>query len=247
MKSRLMRVPDNFLKELDKIRNERIKRNIDSRPIERTSLLRKIPEHLWWSKIRDDTILEPSHKFRNKNRKGGFLSMIQMISLIAVICIVAFIVVVISGIWSFGFGQITDAIKSVPSEDNITNISYYGGEVVFGNINAGFSQLEWFSYMIIFGMFLGFIIGAFVVREHPGYLVIYVLASLVLVVFAIFISRAYNALYDSDSVIGTQLQSYTGASWMMLYLPVWVTVTAIVGAIVMFVIWNRDPDGGMIG
>jgi len=179
------------------------------------------------------------------NKKGGLLNIANVISLMVVISIVALIVVFISAVWIYGFGEITTAIKSADSTAE-SNLSYYGGEVIFGNLNLGFRQLTWITYGLIFGTILGMFIGMFTIREHPGFFAIYSVFSIVAIIFSIFISRTYETLYSEGGILGSSLAIFKGSSWILLYLPIWITSLVFIGGILMFVIWNRDSEQGDI-
>jgi len=178
------------------------------------------------------------------NKNGGLISISRTVALMVTISIVALVVVFISAVWIHGFGEITTALKEIDSPTAATNISYYAGDVVFGNLNLGFQQLTWITYGLIFGSILGMFIGMFTIKEHPGFFVLYSVYSVVAIIFSIFIARTYETLYTESGILGSSLAIFKGSSWILLYLPVWITSLVFIGAILMFVVWNRDPEQG---
>ena len=51
----------------------------------------------------------------------------------------------------------------------------------------------------------------------------------------------------TNDVLGTTISEFTGASFIMLYLPIWTAVIGIMGAIFLFAGILRDADlGGSI-
>lgn len=178
------------------------------------------------------------------NKRGALNEMIGMATLLVVIIVVSLIAVVFSAVIIYGFGIITKATTTQQLANNAAaNITQYS-ETTFGNINAGIQQLRWISFVLIFGMIVGIFIGNFLVKVHPGYFGLYVLISVAVIVFSIYISNAYEALYLSGGPLGNTLKSFVGTSWLLLYLPAWITVVAFIGAIFLFTGMNRDPEQG---
>lgn len=168
---------------------------------------------------------------------------------LALVLIVALIfgMMLLFGTWTYSFNLLTQGLHNVASPSPTTNISYYA-DVTFGNLNASFQTLRWWAIVIIFSLFFGIIMCAFLVRKHPVYFVFYFIMILVVFVLSIFLSRGFEELHDSGTSLGTELTTaYAGSSWMMIYLPEIVVVISLLGAIILFVsyAYNQDDLGGV--
>ena len=238
------RVHESLIKEIEDIRVSRITSGKDkaSKPLSFREVTGILPRHSSWKSIKEEMKKLDRKMF---NRRGGLFSLINVVVLLLIIIIIGFVIIVFSATWDYGFNTLTESIQGINGNSN-SNISYYGGDVVFGNLNIGFQQLEWISYMLIFGLTLGAFIGMFVIKEHPAFFGIYIILVSVVLFISIFISRAYEKIYLSGGVIGSQLKSWGASSWLILNLPEWVTILAFIGAILLFVVFNRDSEQGSI-
>lgn len=241
----LQRVHESFLKEIDEIKLDRVNKGLDpiGKPLSFREVTSALPRHNFWKQIKDDMKKLDRIKF---NKRAGISNVIGIGVIFVIILVVGFMVVLMSSLWNTGFSSITSSFQGIESTAE-TNISYYAGDVVFGNYNVGFSTMSWISYSIIFAMFLGVIIGMFVVRNHPGYFALFIFGSVIFLMTSIFISRTYEDLYNDPGVLGTSLQTtYFTSSWMLIHSPELIAGIAFVGSILMFVMWNRDPEQGGI-
>lgn len=80
--------------------------------------------------------------------------------------------------------------------------------------------------------------------KHIRYFfVVYLFIVILSVVFAVIISNVYENLVVS-SPMGSTLKSYTASTFIMLNLPVWVTIIGFIGAILLFASILRDREQG---
>lgn len=120
---------------------------------------------------------------------------------------------------------------------NLTNAA----NVTFGKVNESIQALRLVAITLIFAeIMLMFILNSFR-RIHPAMFFIWVLIVFLAVMFAAPISNAYETLLQSDIYEGT-LQSFTGANWILLNLPIVVLIVGIAGGIFMFI--NIMRTGG---
>ncbi len=177
------------------------------------------------------------------NKKGGIFQLFGIGSIIITFVIVAFVIVLIAAVWLNGFGKFAQEIVNIEgtfADDK--NLSTYTS-TTFGNLDIGFQQLRWITLVIIIGMMIGILLSAAMVRVHPAFFILYVLLTLGTIIFSIFISNSYSSLLDTVG-LGETLGSFKGSSYILSNLPIWTTVIAFIGGIIMFVGISRDSEQG---
>ncbi len=179
------------------------------------------------------------------NRKGNMNNIMAIMVGIIIFIGLGFIFVLISAVWVDAFSTITNSLVDIqnPSGANGSNISKFA-EITFGNLNEAFQQLRWISFMFIFGLMIGVVASAFIVRSHPAWFGPYILLSIVSIVLSIIIGSTYETLLNSSGALGASLQSFVGASFLMLHIEVWTVVITFVGAIIIFTQIGRDAEQG---
>lgn len=164
------------------------------------------------------------------NKKGIYADVFIFI-------IMAFIITVFFGIMYYGFGVMNNAFGTV--DFSIGNTTFQSiVDSTWGEVYASYSQLKTLSYVLIFGMILTIFTSAWVVRRPPIFLVIWVITSLVGVIASVYISNAYQLLLLNDT-FGATLQSFTGASYMLIYLPYLSAIICLFSGLISLVGFNR--------
>lgn len=244
-KDKVGRLDENFLEDIKDIKRKRIINGLDD-PVKPTGLKRislAIHRHEFFRRIKDDIAKA------DLGKRGQLASLLQSGALLITVAVVALIVVLISAIWIFGFGLMTDAITDLPNDDPTLNVSEKA-ELTFGKLNEAFQQLRWISFVIIFAMFMGVLVANIALRGmqiHPAFFMGYVVLSVAVVAFSIFISNTYETLQASTTGLGTALQSFTGSSFWIINLPLIITVIALIGGIPLFLNLRREAEqGGLI-
>lgn len=161
------------------------------------------------------------------NNKGQ--NIIQLFILIAI----AMVIIIFFSVWIFGFNTLTDTMLTIelPTETgaNFTEIT----QDTLGNVNTGMGFLRIIAVLMIFGFSLSILISSFIDKVHPGLgFVVHLFVTAISVVFAVQVSNVYEGLLSND-VIGTTLQSFTGGTFIMLNLPIWVTVIGFIGMVLL--------------
>ena len=172
------------------------------------------------------------------NKKGGVLDIIVWV-------IVGFIILMFLAVYMYGHNQLTEKLISLNIPVGETNVSTIATNT-FGQVNSGINTFRWLSFAIIFALALSILISNYLVKAHPIFFVVYFLIVIVAIIFSVFVSNAYEDLMVNE-LLGDTLQSYAGSSFIMLNLPLWVTIIGIFGAIVLFVgtIRDRGTGGGI--
>jgi len=164
--------------------------------------------------------------------------------------IISFVAVVFFGILYFGFGQVEDVLKSVEMEfsgssgfSNFTDVV----DATYGQVYDAYGFLRIITYVIMFSMVLVILISNYLVRINPVFFLIYIMVCMVAIVVSAYVSNTYEGLL-LDPTFGSTLMSFEGSSYVMLYLPYWVTVITLVGGLIMFmgIIRTRNQEGGLL-
>lgn len=159
--------------------------------------------------------------------------------------IMAFVVGVICVMMVF-ISQITydSLIENAPSVQKSLSTNYTEAvNTGFLPVVSSFAVLKWGGAAIIIGMILSILVGNFLVRTHPVFLVAYILIWVLMIVLSAPLSNVYETLRDTPAFANT----FSGF-WMQNYIfenfPVWVTVVGALGAIALFVNWRTGLEGG---
>lgn len=104
----------------------------------------------------------------------------------------------------------------------------------FGSVNTAYSSLYWISIMLIVGMAISIFIGSYLVTTKPIFFVPYFFIVIIAVIVSTGISNAYEQVMQ-DPTLASTFNGFIGANYIMLQLPIWVTIIGFVGGIIMFV------------
>lgn len=157
--------------------------------------------------------------------------------------IAGFLFVLLAGAFILAFGIVTTnliAIDTGAGEPNISNAA----SITFGNINVAIQQLRWWTFALIIGFAISIFVSNFLIRINPVFFIFHIMITIIAVVVAIIISNAYEVVYTSPTTFGATLQSFTGSSWMLLNLPILITVIGVLGGIFQFIGITRDTEQG---
>lgn len=172
------------------------------------------------------------------NKKGQ--NLIQLFVLVAI----AMVVVIFFAVWIFGTNILNDEMNEIGvlpgTEINFTNIS----QSTLGKTVEGYDFLKVISILMIFGFSLSILLSSFLERTHPGLgFVIHILLTIIAIVFAAYVSNAYEDLL-ANPILGSTLQEFTASSFVILNLPIWVAVIGIAGIILLMSGIPRDKSLG---
>jgi len=242
-KRNLQEVDDDFHSDLKEVQRQRVNLGKDNpmKPKGVKRLTKGIHNHPLFKNILLD--LKKAELPRLPRKKGSIQNMMAIMVGLILFIVLSFIIVIVFAVWVNFFGDVTDELIGLPADNNITNISKYA-TITFGNLNTAFQQLTWISVVIIFGLVMGILMSSFLVKIHPAFFIFYVFIVVLLVFVSIFISNSYEDLYSGGGILGDSLQDFRAASWIVLYLPIWVTLVALIGGILLFIGLKRDDSQG---
>lgn len=150
--------------------------------------------------------------------------------------IFAFAIVFICAIFIYIGGIATDQVHTtmdgldIAGEQNVTEII----NDTFGHVNEAYQSLYWISVFLIVGMVISIFIGSYLVTTKPIFFIPYIFIVIIAIVVAVGMSNAYEQVI-ADPTMADTFAGFVGANYIMLQLPIWITVIGFVGGIIMFV------------
>ena len=179
------------------------------------------------------------------NKKAGFSDLF-------IFMIYAFVIILISGVFIFIGGEVTTQVHDTMDDmqfgdANTTQVI----DDTFGKVNQAYQSLYWISIFLIVGMVLSIFIGSYLVTTKPIFFIPYIFIVIIAIVIAVGLSNAYE-LIIVDPTLADTFTGFIGANFIMLNLPMWISIIGIVGGIIMFVrMGSRENDiyggGGIYG
>jgi len=191
-----------------------------------------------YKKMKNTKKLKFRGKKKRKNKKAQSILDVFMFLAIAIVIIIFFVLM------AYGIGLVNTNLRGVDIGTNslglnITTIS----DKTMGQLNIGMGVLDIVGFCLIFGMVLTIIISNFLVKAHPVFFVGYVLVGILAVIMSIMISSAYSDML-LDGNLGSELAKAKIGTYIMLHLPIWVTIITFLGAILLFAGIMRDEGAG---
>lgn len=165
------------------------------------------------------------------NKKAGFTDLFLFM-------IFAFVIILICAIFIYFGGRVTSQVHA--KMDNMTfgneNVNYTK-EVIddtLGKVNQAYQSLYWIAIFLIVGMVISILIGSYLVTTKPVFFIPYAFIVIIAIIISVGISNAYETVI-ADPTLAPTFAGFVGANFIMLKLPIWITVIGIVGGIIMFV------------
>jgi len=173
------------------------------------------------------------------NKKGAITDLFVFI-------VIGFITVIVIGLLLFGVGEVNDTFMSLtddPGGTNTSNFSYFAQETLDVAV-GGLQTAKLVAFGILFGMALSILVTSFFVRSHPALLIVFIFVTVIAVIVAVPVSNVYEESILADSVIGETFQGFTAANFVLLNLPIWVTVLGLIGAALLAITIKTSQDLG---
>jgi hypothetical protein len=177
-----------------------------------------------------------------KGKQGGMTD-------IFIFMIFSFVILLISGIFIYMGGQITSEVhdKMDTMQFGDANTSQVIDESL-GAVNTSYQSLYWIAVFLMVGMVLSIFIGSYLVTTRPIFFIPYFFIIIIAIIIAVGISNAYELIID-DPTLASTFAGFLGANFIMLKLPIWITIIGVAGGIIMFIrMGSRENDmyGGSI-
>lgn len=232
-----------FNREIEEIKRERYGKGLDKKPIGMALIQKKIIKHPYWNNIKTDL---KKWTFLPEDKLGQINNPIFSLF---VFMIIAFITVVLIAGMMYSMNLINNALINVGSinEANAGNPGYtnmtYAAQVTFGAVNNATKGMPLVSISIIFSLMMGIIMSSFFLRVHPAFFFLYVLLTVLAIIFSVPISNAYQTLLQSNIFDGYLTQQPMG-NWILINLPMVVCVVGILGGIMLLINIVRNEQEG---
>jgi len=165
-----------------------------------------------------------------KDKRGGFTDLFLFM-------IFAFIIVLISVIMIYISGQAKDQLEvtmgTMDLHDTVGNNASQVIENTMGVVDTTFSALHWITIFLMVGMVISIFIGSYLVTTKPIFFIPYIFITIIAIVVSVPISNSYETLM-SEATLSSTFSGFLGANWIMLNLPIWITIVGFTGGIIMF-------------
>lgn len=166
--------------------------------------------------------------------------------------IVAFLIVILFAGLIWISGTLNDVFTEVGvlNEKNAGNAGYVNmslaSEQIWGTHYESIKALRMVAIVYILALAFGIIIVGFLERKHPFLFFIYILITLLAVIFAPTISNAYDELLNEGLFEG-ELVEFTASNYILINLPAIVMIIGLLGGIGLFINLVRGGGEGEIG
>ena len=177
-----------------------------------------------------------------KNKRAGIFDLILWLA-------ISFISILFFVFWIYGFNIITDTLATIDTpilgneNNSVANVS----ADVFGVINPiQTDSLHIIAFVLIFFAGLSIPITNFLQKSHPLFFIVFILIIIVSFMTAVYISNQYEDL-QGNIVFGDTIAGFRGANFIMLNLPIWVTIIGVLGMIFLFsgILKDAGLGGGL--
>lgn len=177
-------------------------------------------------------------KLLNRNKRGAFADLF-------IFMIIALVLVLISVVWIFMGNKVSDQLHlSMDSMDLHDTVGNNASEIIdntVGDFNNSIAGLHWITIFLIVGMILSIFIGSYLVTTKPVFFIPYIFIVIIAIIVAVPISNGYETLM-TQATLSSTFAGFTGANWIMLNLPIWITIIGFTGAIIMFSMLGKNKE-----
>lgn len=195
---------------------------------------KKILKHNAWPQIKKD--LEIAEFIKDENAQLQYSTIFSPFRFIIVIFMAVIFfagLIYITGLLNNAFIDVGRTNEGNAGMPGYTNLSY-AASITFGKMNESIGGLRLVAITLIFSeILLIFVINAFT-KIHPLFFMVWIFIVFLAVIFAAPIANSYEALLQARIFDGT-LESFTGANWILLNLPVVTLLVGVLGGIFMFI------------
>lgn len=165
------------------------------------------------------------------NKKGNYAGVFIFI-------VMAFVITIFFGIMYYGFGLMNDAFSGIQFDIGNTNFTTIV-DSTWGEVYDAYDNLKILAYVLIFGMIFTIFAEAWIVNQPPIFLLFWILTSLGGIIAGAYVSNAYVLLL-ANADFGATLESFKGASYLLLYLPYLAGIISLVAGIIGLIGLNKS-------
>lgn len=165
-----------------------------------------------------------------KNKKGAFADLFVFMIFALVIVLISVVMIFISGETK---DQLQDSLGNMDLHDTQGNNASQVIENTVGEADLSFQALHWIGVFLIVGMMLSILIGSYLVTTKPVFFIPYIFVVIIAIIVSVPMANTYETLME-DATLSSTFAGFTGVNWIMLNLPIWITIIGITGGIIMF-------------
>lgn len=103
-----------------------------------------------------------------------------------------------------------------------------------GKLNETYASLYWISIFLMVGMIISIFIGSYLVTTRPIFFIPYIFVTIIAIIVSVGLSNAYEEIIQTP-LLADVFSGFVGANFILLNLPMWITIISFVGGIIMFV------------
>ena len=142
--------------------------------------------------------------------------------------VVAFVLIV-------GFIVIKFVWTEIFSELQTSEIYEDEAKINLDSVNNNFIPLmDAFFVIVILGVMIATIIGAYALRTHPAFWIIAIFLTIIELIIAVPLANAYNDQISTDGNLAETADSFTISNYIFAYLPMFVFVFNALVSIIMY-------------
>ena len=75
--------------------------------------------------------------------------------------------------------------------------------------------------------------GSYLLTTKPIFFIPYIFVVIIAIIVSVPLANSYETLMN-DPTLASTFAGFTGSNWIMLNLPIWITIIGITGGIIMF-------------
>lgn len=174
-----------------------------------------------------------------KNKRGGFVDLF-------VFMIFSFVILIFIGVFIFiGIeteAQVRESIDKIDYfHDNDINTTKIIDDTL-GKYNYSMKAFYWLTIIIIVGMILSIWIASYLTATKPVFFISSIFITAIAVTVATVMSNAYELIIYSTPQLTPIFENFVGANWIMLKLPIWISIIGFISAIIMYSGIGRGGD-----
>lgn len=171
-----------------------------------------------------------------KNKRASYTGIFLLIILSMIFMFISAIFIYVGNLTEEKLHETMDDID-FGSSTNTSQVI----EETFGKVNQSYSYLTWITVACIFAMMISILIGSYKVRTEPVYFIPYIIICIIAIIVSVGVANAYEQVIAEPTLANT-FTELSGGSYFMLNLPMFITVIAFLGGIIMYVRWTTRED-----
>ena len=176
---------------------------------------------------------------RRHNKKGSIADLF-------IFMIFAFILIMFIAIFTFIGLKVEDQMK-----ESVAEVSYFNENGInatqviddtIGKFNYSMRAFRWLTIVLIVGMIIAIWISSYITNTKAVFFIASFFIIAIAVVLAVIMSNAYETIIYSNAEMTPVFESFIGANWIMLRLPIWVAIIGFVSAMIMYSRVGKSED-----